>query len=506
MKTLTSLLLTTVACVATVTLAQSAAVTEDAPRVWNILSLDGGGIRGLITAKVVDYMEKEAYDYAEDNYCLPERDNKRISMAELFDLVAGTSTGSLLATALVIPNDDPKTKDTQVNKFFAQKAIEVYTEMAPVVFTKFQMSTSFRVIGLSCFTVFGLLVGFYTGIRVYHNRQFEENIKVLKMMVKTRKRSIKGKDHGEKKSLQDAVAKSLQQQVMQDKESELLKNQIEDGSLSVVQDAEDKIFNEEMKYNEKKGRKWIVMLVGGVIGFIVGWLLVPLIFSLTKSSYDRSGIESICNEMFGNVKIQDALTKEVNIIAYEYNTHQPRIFSKFTAQSFPTNFSVGLSNASQASSAAPIYFDPKVIGEQVLIDGGVIANNPALYSYMHSRYANKQDQIRVISVGTGESNPSKLNPDQVSKLDWALQIGSLITQTEATTHDYLMKQLPDNYWRFQSIMEESLALDSYKDKDIEKLLNYGDELVSKNKKEIKTALNMIVDQVMKEKGYSCTQK
>ena len=89
----------------------------------------------------------------------------------------------------------------------------------------------------------------------------------------------------------------------------------------MVQDAEDKIFIEEMKYTEKKGRKWIVMLVGGVLGFIVGWVMLPLIFSLTKSSYDRSGIESICKEMFGSVKIKDALTKEVNIIAYEYNTH-----------------------------------------------------------------------------------------------------------------------------------------------------------------------------------------
>jgi patatin-like phospholipase/acyl hydrolase len=52
------------------------------------------------------------------------------------------------------------------------------------------------------------------------------------------------------------------------------------------------------------------------------------------------------------------------------------------------NYSVGLSNASQASSSAPIYFDPKVIGDQVLIDGGVIANNPAMYSYLHSKYIN----------------------------------------------------------------------------------------------------------------------
>ena len=31
---------------------------------FNILSLDGGGIRGIITGTVVDYMEGEAYRYA----------------------------------------------------------------------------------------------------------------------------------------------------------------------------------------------------------------------------------------------------------------------------------------------------------------------------------------------------------------------------------------------------------------------------------------------------------
>lgn len=38
----------------------------DPSRVWNVLSLDGGGIRGLITAKVVDYMESESYRYARE--------------------------------------------------------------------------------------------------------------------------------------------------------------------------------------------------------------------------------------------------------------------------------------------------------------------------------------------------------------------------------------------------------------------------------------------------------
>lgn len=96
---------------------------------------------------------------------------------------------------------------------------------------------------------------------------------------------------------------------------------------------------------EKKGRKWVAMLFGGIIFCILGWFLMPMMFRLTKSNYDRTGIESICEEMFGNVKIRDAITNEVNIIAYEYNSHQPRIFSKFASHANPSNFSVGISNA-----------------------------------------------------------------------------------------------------------------------------------------------------------------
>lgn len=45
------------------------------------------------------------------------------------------------------------------------------------------------------------------------------------------------------------------------------------------------------------------MIVGGILLGLLGWFSMPFLFSLTKSNYDRSGIESICKEMFGDVKI-----------------------------------------------------------------------------------------------------------------------------------------------------------------------------------------------------------
>lgn len=54
-----------------------------------ILSIDGGGIRGIIPAKILTYIE--------------ETTNSNIST--LFDLIAGTSTGGIIALALCCPDD-----------------------------------------------------------------------------------------------------------------------------------------------------------------------------------------------------------------------------------------------------------------------------------------------------------------------------------------------------------------------------------------------------------------
>ena len=57
-------------------------------RIWRILSIDGGGIRGIIPVTILASIE--------------ERTGKPIS--QLFDLIAGTSTGGILALGLTKPN------------------------------------------------------------------------------------------------------------------------------------------------------------------------------------------------------------------------------------------------------------------------------------------------------------------------------------------------------------------------------------------------------------------
>lgn len=48
---------------------------------YNILSIDGGGVRGIIPAMVVDYMEREAYKYAISKNYIEKNERQKYPMS-----------------------------------------------------------------------------------------------------------------------------------------------------------------------------------------------------------------------------------------------------------------------------------------------------------------------------------------------------------------------------------------------------------------------------------------
>lgn len=70
---------------------------------------------GFMTASFVDYMEQNSYDQAVRSYCIPPRKSQRLSMPTLFDTIAGSETGAIIASALVIPSEDKATGTDENN-------------------------------------------------------------------------------------------------------------------------------------------------------------------------------------------------------------------------------------------------------------------------------------------------------------------------------------------------------------------------------------------------------
>ena len=81
-----------------------------------ILSLDGGGIRGIIPATVLEYVEKQLIE---------KTNNSNARLADFFDIIVGTSTGGILACFYLTPNPN-STKPG--SKYIASEALELYSK------------------------------------------------------------------------------------------------------------------------------------------------------------------------------------------------------------------------------------------------------------------------------------------------------------------------------------------------------------------------------------------
>jgi patatin-like phospholipase/acyl hydrolase len=87
---------------------------EPAPDAKRVLCVDGGGIRGIIPALLLADIERRCAKPA----------------SELFDLIAGTSTGGIIAMGLTVPGPDGEPA------FSASDGVDIYSERGPHIFAK----------------------------------------------------------------------------------------------------------------------------------------------------------------------------------------------------------------------------------------------------------------------------------------------------------------------------------------------------------------------------------
>ncbi len=95
-----------------------------------ILSLDGGGIRGIIPGAVLAHVENKIKEFSE---------NREAYLAEYFDLVVGTSTGGILGAMLLAP----KSADDLSSRFTALDAYSLYMDHGTSIFNDSKRSIGF---------------------------------------------------------------------------------------------------------------------------------------------------------------------------------------------------------------------------------------------------------------------------------------------------------------------------------------------------------------------------
>lgn len=85
-----------------------------------VLSIDGGGVRGIIPATILEFLEEK----------LQELDGSDVRIADYFDVIAGTSTGGLVTAMLAAPNEKnrPLFAAKDITKFYLEQSASIFPE------------------------------------------------------------------------------------------------------------------------------------------------------------------------------------------------------------------------------------------------------------------------------------------------------------------------------------------------------------------------------------------
>ena len=132
------------------------------------------------------------------------------------------------------------------------------------------------------------------------------------------------------------------------------------------------------------------------------------LFPLLQSRYSTHSLDQVIGEYLPDVTMGEVPTP-LMITSSDISTGGVHVFkSRYLeelGEPYMRDGQVRLRDAILASCAAPLYFDPRQVGEYLLADGGLWANNPAIIAVTEAmtKFRHPIDKIRVLSMGTGRT-------------------------------------------------------------------------------------------------------
>ncbi|WP_300424863.1 patatin-like phospholipase family protein [uncultured Thalassolituus sp.] len=187
------------------------------------------------------------------------------------------------------------------------------------------------------------------------------------------------------------------------------------------------------------------------------WKGMSSVAGLMDEKYPTDGIEKVLEEYLGHEPLGAALNN-VMITSYDLGNRKPLFFKSWKTSFYQTE----MRHVARATSAAPTYFEPALIPTcgslAALIDGGVFINNPAVSAYAEALKLFPGEDIRVLSIGTGELIRPIDHGEACDwgKAGWMLPVLDCVFDGVSNAADYQMEQfLGENYIRLQVALEDA---------------------------------------------------
>lgn len=241
--------------------------------------------------------------------------------------------------------------------------------------------------------------------------------------------------------------------------------------------------------------------------------------------YDRKPLQKLLQECYGkctrnrDTRIHHCKTR-LCIPTYDLDKGEVHVFKTDHLPQYHRDCHMPVVDVALATAAAPVYFSPHTFQYEDIgttnmntfinnVDGGVLANNPALIGLAEARYCIccPLENIEMLSLGTGTVNLKEgrinkkmgirywINPQS----EHGLRIYEVMSSAQSLFIDNMMKMIYKGaghsgkqrfkYVRAQKMLDTNLPLDTTDKLSLGRLLSIGQELYKEHGEVMKPFLN-----------------
>lgn len=177
------------------------------------------------------------------------------------------------------------------------------------------------------------------------------------------------------------------------------------------------------------------------------------------------------------------------VLTYDIGMRYPKVFKTWEDKEDSTV------DIASATTAAPIYYPAHEYKGHWYVDGGISMNNPALLAYGLAKDLYPEDEIFILSIGTGDCPDVDLSgkhPDKWGLFEWIKNgLLSLITNTPSQyTDEVCQSLLKEKYMRIEDDSIGEIEIDDTEKSTYQRILSAGENAINLHLEKILTFLKV----------------
>ncbi len=227
------------------------------------------------------------------------------------------------------------------------------------------------------------------------------------------------------------------------------------------------------------------------------WRQITTLFGLRKYKYPHAPLESVLEDRFKYTPLSHAEV-DVLVSAYGLQNREPVFFKSWRSE----HQHVEMRDIGRATSAAPTFFEPALVtiegSQHALVDGGVFVNSPAMSAYAEARRRWPDEEIHVVSLGTGAlTRPYAYKTTREwGLLKWVVSVLDIVFDGVSDAVDYQLKHLiDDQFHRFQVPLRiASDDMDDASPENLERLETEAQRLMDVYEEELEALCDQLTSQ------------